>query len=396
MREALPELEEFWFETYGRVARTGEAQRFESRVASLSRWFDVYAFRVGEPDAHRVALLFSDISARKRHEQHTQLLLREVNHRAKNLLSLVQAIAKQTASTTSDDFIGGFQRRIQALAANQDLLVKGEWTSVPILDLLRSQLAHFDARVGLSGPPLAVNAQAAQTLTLALHELATNAAKYGALSTMEGKVDVAWEIRTETCGRRRFALSWTERGGPLVRTPKTRGFGSTVIEKATGASFECEPVLQFAADGVQWSLECAAHRVLAESGLSSVARSAPPAPPRERQSPRVLVVEDEPLIALEIADALATAGLAVIGPAFSLREGLALMAECDLALLDVNLGGETSEPIAEALARAGRPFIVVSGYERDQQPKGLRKAPRVPKPILADALIAEVRRSLAS
>ena len=139
-----------------------------------------------------------DITERKKHEDEVQLLLREVNHRAKNMLALVQAIARQTIAATPDEFIERFGERVQALGASQDLLVKNEWKGVDLDELARSQLAHFrdviGTRIELRGPPLFISAPAAQTIGMVIHELATNGGKYGALSNQEGRVEVDWGL----------------------------------------------------------------------------------------------------------------------------------------------------------------------------------------------------------
>jgi PAS domain S-box-containing protein len=148
-----------------------------------------------QSDGRRLFLCVAqDVTERKAREEQVQLLMREVNHRAKNMLSLVQAIARQTAARESEDFIGCFTERIQALAANHDLLIRNEWQGVDVEDLVRAQLAHFadlvGSRIALRGPKVHLNAAAAQAIGLALHELATNAGKYGALSVDSGHVDV--------------------------------------------------------------------------------------------------------------------------------------------------------------------------------------------------------------
>jgi PAS domain S-box-containing protein len=202
-----------------------------------------------------------DVTERKAHEEQVHLLMREVNHRAKNMLSLVQVIARQTAARAPEDFIGHFTERIQALAANQDLLIRNEWRGVDMEDLARAQLAHFadlvGSRIAVDGPKLRLNAAAAQAIGLALHELATNAGKYGALSVDTGRVDVRWRFDGDT-----FAMSWTERNGPPVPQPGRRGFGSTVVESMAERTVGGEVELDYAPSGLTWRLTCPADNLL--------------------------------------------------------------------------------------------------------------------------------------
>jgi PAS domain S-box-containing protein len=212
-----------------------------------------------------------DITERKRREEEREerekrehLLMREVNHRAKNMLSLVQAIARQTAAREAEDFIGRFTERIQALAANQDLLIRNEWHGINVDDLVHAQLAHFadlvGSRIGVDGPKLCLNAAAAQAIGLTLHELATNAGKYGALSVDAGLVDVRWRLEGDI-----LAMSWTERNGPLVSPPKRRGFGSTVIASMAKQTVDGEVQVDYAPSGLMWRLTCPAANALEPS-----------------------------------------------------------------------------------------------------------------------------------
>jgi PAS domain S-box-containing protein len=202
-----------------------------------------------------------DVTERKAHDEHVHLLTREVNHRAKNMLSLVQAIARQTATREPEDFIGRFIERIRALAANQDLLVRNEWQGVDVEDLVRAELAHFadlvGSRIALEGPKLRLKAAAAQALGLTVHELATNAGKYGALSVDAGRVDVGWRFDNDM-----FKISWTERKGPPVSQPERRGFGSAVIESMAKWSLDGEVHLDYAPSGLIWRLTCPAANAL--------------------------------------------------------------------------------------------------------------------------------------
>jgi two-component sensor histidine kinase len=202
-----------------------------------------------------------DITERKEREEKEHLLMREINHRAKNMLSVVASIAHQTASRNPDEFVERFSDRIQALSANQDLLVRSEWSGVEIADLVRAQLAPFvdliGSRILLQGPKLRLNPASAQAIGLALHELATNAGKYGALSTGKGRVEIVWGRTGDT-----FIMSWTERDGPPVSAPQQRGFGSTVMETMAERSVGGEVLLDYAASGLTWRLICPAGNAL--------------------------------------------------------------------------------------------------------------------------------------
>jgi two-component sensor histidine kinase len=187
--------------------------------------------------------------------------MHESNHRAKNMLGLVQVIARQTAAGESDDFIGRFTERIQALAANQDLLVRNQWQGADLEDLVYAQLAHFadlvGSRIAVHGPKLHLNASAAQAIGLALHELATNAGKYGALSADTGRIDIEWGVDDGN-----VAISWTERGGPPVQPPSHQGFGTTVVDAMAKRAVDGEVQLDYAPSGLAWHLTCPAANAL--------------------------------------------------------------------------------------------------------------------------------------
>jgi PAS domain S-box-containing protein len=223
--------------------------------------------RKGNPN--QLATVIRDISDRKRHEEHLNLLMHEVNHRAKNMLSVVQAISYQTAAKSPEDFLARFTERLQALSANQDLLVRNEWGGVDIADLVLAQLAAFadlmGSRISVHGPKLRFSSAAAQAVGLALHELATNASKYGALSTKTGSVAVCWRI---DCGM--FTMSWTERGGPPVTLPTQRGFGSTVVSLMAKRSVQGEVNLDYAPSGVTWTLACPSANALESADRGQV------------------------------------------------------------------------------------------------------------------------------
>ncbi len=220
----------------------------------------------------KLAAAYIDLTERERHESHINLLLREVNHRSKNMLSVVQAIARQTVADNPEDFMERFADRIQALAASQDLLIKSEWRGVDLQELARSQLGHFrdlvDKRIDLRGPAIHVSASAAQIIGMALHELATNAGKYGALSDDSGCVEVEWSVQPGEGGEETFVLGWREHGGPAVTAPSRTGFGSTVLCRVTKESLDAQVELNYASTGVVWRLQCPVREVM-DSGFSA-------------------------------------------------------------------------------------------------------------------------------
>jgi PAS domain S-box-containing protein len=228
-----------------------------------------------------------DISARKHAEEQLKLLMRECNHRAKNMLGLVQVIARQTAAGKPEDFVRRFTERIHALAANQDLLARNQHQGAELEDLVRTHLAYFadlvGSRITAIGPKLNLNAAAAQAIGLALHELATNAGKYGALSTDMGRVDIGWATTDDT-----FTMSWTERSGPPVRPPERKGFGSMVIDSMARQTFGGEVQLDYAPSGLGWRLTCpAANALEATAEPASKPSNAPrPAKPQPRRGSR--------------------------------------------------------------------------------------------------------------
>jgi PAS domain S-box-containing protein len=201
------------------------------------------------------SLIARNITERKEREEREHLLMREVSHRAKNMLSIVDAIARQTAAREPEHFVDRFSERIQALSANQELLIQNGWQGVEVEDLVRAQLAPFadliGSRIAVCGPKLRLNAPSAQAIGLALHELSTNAGKYGALSTDTGRVDISWDAADDS-----FTMGWVEREGPPVSAPQRRGFGTTVMvamaERSVGGTVD----LDYAPSGLVWRLSC--------------------------------------------------------------------------------------------------------------------------------------------
>ena len=175
-----------------------------------------------------------DVTEQKRAKELQDLLFGELNHRVKNTLATIQAIARQSLlrAASADDFVSSFNGRIQALGRAHDLLVESKMKGAPVRDILREQVllgATADTRISLDGPSVALDARTAIHLGLVLHELATNARKYGALSVPAGRLSVAWSVRAY--GERELVLEWNESGVPKVSAPTSRGFGTTLIER---------------------------------------------------------------------------------------------------------------------------------------------------------------------
>lgn len=201
-----------------------------------------------------------DITEEKDREDHIQLLLSEVNHRAKNMLTVVLSVAKRTSGADHETFMTNFASRIHSLSAGQDLLVKNAWRGVGLHALISAQLGHFADLIGtrilLDGDDLALSASAVQTLGMAVHELVTNASKYGALSADSGRVALSWRSAA-SAGGDRFIMTWTESGGPIVGAPERSGFGTTVVGDMVRRSLDAEVDSEFAPSGFEWRLDCA-------------------------------------------------------------------------------------------------------------------------------------------
>lgn len=348
------------------------------------------------PDGrYGVVCHFYDLSDRQATEEKIRDLMREVNHRAKNMLALVNAVARQTAFVNPEDFLERFSARVSALAAGQDLLVQTEWTGAVLEELVASQLLHFQdlvgSRISLDGPTIHVSPAAAQTLGMAIHELATNAAKYGALSNATGQVAVDWWL-DETGEPATFHLCWQERGGPPPAQPKRDGFGAKVTKTMVRRALSADVSLDFAGDGVVWSLACPVALVCAAAARERRTPIGSGAPAPGTLSATILIVEDDAVIGLDLADELAAAGYNIAGPAASVGEALALI-EAELpsfAILDVNLGAETSEPIAVELLARQVPFMSVSGYSLEQRPVAMLGVPHLSKPVSVTAVLREI------
>lgn len=269
MRELAPGHEQHWFDIYGEVAATGTPARFEHFARELGgRWFNVHAFRVGDPAKRRVGILFNDDTDRKTREElkreaeETQALLnRELSHRMKNMFAMVQAIATQTLRDAGDrQRVATFVDRVQALSRAHDVLIARNWRSATLTEVVDAVLPTFSTAnsFAVSGPPVQLGPRATLSVSLLLFELATNAVKYGALSVDGGHVDVHWTI-DGSGGAETLVLDWRERDGPAVSLPDHTGFGSKLLRLGLAGTGGAE--LRFAETGLEARFEASLARL---------------------------------------------------------------------------------------------------------------------------------------
>ncbi len=239
------------------VLQKGEPCDAECRIdtGATTLWYDLHFEPMRDVSGGLIGLTGAavDVTERKENEAHLRLLMRELTHRSKNLLAVIQAMARQTAKHTGSiqTFLERFSARVQALARSHDLLVQESWHGASLEELVRLQVAHYldrdSGQISIDGPDIRLKPEAAQSLGLALHELAANAAKHGALSRSRGRVTITWKPISGDSG---IELLWRERGGPKVAAPKRRGFGSIVIEHNLTRALDAEVSLDFLAEGL--------------------------------------------------------------------------------------------------------------------------------------------------
>ena len=343
----------------------------------------------------RVIGVVRDISDRKAEEEHRETLLAELDHRVKNVLAAVQSLAAQSArrTTSTEGFMAAFAGRLKAMASAHELLTATRWRGASLAHIAAAELGGLaPGQARWEGPDLILTPRAANALSLALHELATNAVKYGALSVESGRVEVTWEQAPEGG----FTLRWNESGGPAVSPPERRGFGSTLLDRVTGRELGGEGRVEYRADGVQAMLRADARAIadpVAETPVIEIdlptgaSQGRADTPHGGVEGLRLLVVEDAVLLAMELEAGLVEAGATVVGSAADLGEAMAMLSlEIDAAVLDANLNGESVEPLAAALHARGTPFVFATGYGERGAPEGFG-APVVRKPYNVHQII---------
>ncbi len=375
----------------------------------MSHWLSIKTpFRDAEGQVKGLVGISLDMTERRRAEQRSRLLADEVDHRAKNLLGVVQSIVRLTRVEDVAAFKSVLSGRIRALARAHSLLAASRWEGVDLARLLHEELAPFDRnrdeQLHIAGPALTLSPGASQALALVLHELAINAARYGALSAERGRLAVTWKMAADEGSAPRIELTWTETGGPAVAAPDQAGFGFTTIHGAIEHQLSGKIDFDWAAAGITCRI---AFPVAGNVVQEPAAAPARPESFARRPEPRlgadfgpsgqcVLIVDDEALIALTLADSLRELGFTVLGPAHSVEAAMALIRQGapDCAVLDINLAGRRNAPVARALQALGVPFVYCTGYAEpaDQIEPGL-EAEIITKPTDPEVLAAALRRA---
>lgn len=318
-----------------------------------------------------------------------QMLMAELDHRVKNTLANIQALVIQTKRSASslNDFVENLDGRIRSMAKAHSLLTQSHWAGVSLAALAGDELDPYGrggAEIVVEGPTVVLSPKSSLALSLAVHELATNAAKYGSLSRPGGRVSIRWAVADDGG----LHVVWREAGGPVVQEPERRGFGTRLIEKALAMETRGRSKIRFEPDGVVCEI------TLPKAAIISVTDAAGPsaaawtniieaAPTLPAVRPRMLVVEDSALVIMSLEECFDELGWDMVGPATTVADALVLALEdgIDAALLDINLNNEMSWPVASILAERGIPFVFATGYDaRMVLPEALQNIPVISKP----------------
>ena len=333
-------------------------------------------------------------------QQKQELLIAELNHRVRNILSLVKGLLAQTSPTGSiEDYVNVVGGRIQALARAHDQITSDDWQPASLRGLIHAESEAYLSgkmdRIRIEGDEVVIAPQAFSTLALVMHEMMTNSAKYGAMCDRSGWVTIKWHKD----GLGHFIIDWKERGGPAVRPPSRRGFGSTIIERSIPFDLKGEASIDYELDGVH------ARFVIPDRLVSpGEIQAAKPVSMRaetsyfDLQGP-MLMVEDNIIIAMDAEDALRDMGITEVSTFSTVADTLRYLENTvpAAALVDFNLGNETSTPIAERLRELGVPFFFATGYgEALHLPDGLSRVTVVKKPYQAKMLRIALADCLAS
>jgi len=373
------------FQTEFRVQRPGGELRWCRGAAAAN--FDESNRLIG------VGGITVDITDHKLAEERQKLLAGEVDHRARNVVAVVQSIMRLTRANNIEDYIAAVDGRIGALSTAHRLLASSRWEGADLRKLVDEEFAPYrigdQARVLVSGPTVVLAPAIAQTIALALHELVTNATKYGALSTDTGRIKLSWELLPHA-----IEFDWVESGGPKISPPKKRGYGTRIF--SGGIEHQLGGVVDFRwhPDGLHCKLSIPHDK---QEGKRQTAAKPPAGGERAPDALRklVLLVEDEPTVSMMLTDLLSKFGHKVDGPYNRFNEAMiaATTNNVQAGVLDINVGGEKIYPLAEILTKRNIPFVFVTGYSADSIDSRFSHVPVLQKPIQPEALQAIISQS---
>jgi len=361
---------------------------------SVVRWVAAKGRAVFDEDGKCVRILGTalDITKRKQQEDRQLLLAREVDHRARNALAVVQSIVRLTRADNQQTYVRAIEGRIHALAQAHTLLSESRWQGADLSRIVNEELAPYrtgggSPRVAVSGPSVILSPEKAQNIALAVHELATNSAKYGALSEPAGTLDVNWEM---VAGM--LTLRWQEAGGPPVRAPSSQGFGTRIMNASIKHQIGGNVVWDWRSTGLHCTIQIPE---IAGGGSKQEQPAQNLVKLPTGGMKRVLLVEDDAIIGMMMRELLADRGLFVVGPCCTLREAVAAVSDdLDCAILDVHLGGEYVYPVASMLQELNVPFAFVSGYGRESIDSRFQDVYILQKPVTREGLERYLARVL--
>jgi len=342
-----------------------------------------------------LAAAAADMAGRELAEDQRDTLVAELDHRIKNVLAAVQSLALQSArrAASLEGFLKTFTGRLKSMASAHQLLTATRWRGAGMRNLAAAELGGLaPGQTRWEGPDFMLTPRAANAMSLALHELATNAIKFGALSVESGRVEVHWRSRPDGG----LTLEWLENDGPPVAPPTRHGFGSTLLEKVTGREMDGDVKVDYRRSGVRAVINAAASAIAEPIAATAAPAAETPSPtivggassgarastePVRIHGLRLLIVEDALLLTLELEAGLQEAGAQIVGSAADVDEAMRMVdLPLDAAVLDANLNGVSVLPVAEALAARGVPFVFATGYgDSKMAPQGFG-APVIRKP----------------
>lgn len=335
-------------------------------------------------EQHRVLRLSGvtvDITDRKLAEERQTLLASEVDHRARNALAIVQSILRLTKSDSVGAYASTVEGRIKALSLAHSLLSQSRWTGADLRRLLEEELTPYKTepdKIKIDGPNVNLGPASAQSLALTFHEMATNAAKYGALSVSSGSLLVTWEVQKGD-----LVVEWIEKGVPTITKAPKQGLGTKIVTQSIGAQLGGRVEIEWHEHGLQCVFHVPINNILSLGKTNASLKAGGDHAPCKLQNNKILVVEDESLVAMEIVNFLGSLGFDVVGPCATLSDALqtAESQDFDGAILDINLAGDLVYPLADLLVERQKPFVFVTGYRAESVEQRFLKIPILQKPI---------------